>query len=174
MIKNALSKARPGVCRVFLHGFPVRAAALERPSLTSARYRITKLNHPLSTSLQRQFSNVPGPTSLGHDNDTIYALSTAPGRAAIAIFRISGSGWQDVRGPFPQISTKLIVCSRYTAHYARMNPFPHLDVPRYESYTTLPTQATFSTQLSFSTSQHRRLSLERISWNYIYTEDMRL
>jgi hypothetical protein len=109
MIKNALPKARPGVCRIPLRRFPVGAAAFKRPSLTSTEYGITTLNHSLSTavSLQRRFSNVPARTSLCHHDDTIYALSTAPGRAAIAIIRISGPGWQDVRRPVPQAVFKV-------------------------------------------------------------------
>lgn len=42
-----------------------------------------------------------GIAGLSFDNDTIYALSSAQGRAGIAVIRISGPGCADVRDPKP-------------------------------------------------------------------------
>jgi len=52
---------------------------------------------PRSFSINNlQFDHKPGPNALSLDDHTIYALSTAPGRAAIAVIRISGPSCVEV------------------------------------------------------------------------------
>lgn len=45
-----------------------------------------------------------------HEDSTIYALSTAPGRAAIAIIRVSGPACRQVGDPRPTMSCRIGKC----------------------------------------------------------------
>lgn len=66
-------------------------------------------------------------SSLRQDEDTIYALSTAPGRAAIAIIRISGPSALNVyRGLCPG---KQIPRPRYATLRKLLNPSPSQEAP---------------------------------------------
>lgn len=68
-------------------------------------------------------------------DDTIYAVSTAPGRAGIAIIRVSGTGSLDVSEsiPSPYQSNR----HRYIVHCApRKQPLSH-DTPLYGPFTNL-------------------------------------
>jgi hypothetical protein len=149
MIKNAFPKARLGARCALSRRLSMGAASLGRPALISTQHCTTKLNFPLArpAAVQRRFSNIPGRASLDYEYDTIYALSTAPGRAAIAIIRISGGGWQDVRKPSRSHPSELIAYSRSTGAYAQSCLFPHLDVPRCETYMIRPTPPISSTRL---------------------------
>ncbi|KAL5337076.1 hypothetical protein BJX70DRAFT_253301 [Aspergillus crustosus] len=49
------------------------------------------LNSPIPSAPQNRLFSISPPTQSIHEGDsTIYALSTAPGRAAIAVVRVSG------------------------------------------------------------------------------------
>lgn len=93
-----------------------RAALNRLPTLarclTAGRVRVTItergcLTRPYSPAQHRRVSNIPFRRKDLPTIDTIYALSTAPGRAAIAIVRISGPACLDIYGglcpnrPFP-------------------------------------------------------------------------
>jgi tRNA modification GTPase len=104
MIQNALTKAKYGGRLSFMRRLPLGVSLLPPFALTSIRYGISKpsVSWTTHTLSQRRFQTTDL-TSFNHEYDTIYALSTAQGRAAIAIIRISGPGWQDVAEPlFPQ------------------------------------------------------------------------
>ncbi|KAE9374269.1 P-loop containing nucleoside triphosphate hydrolase protein [Stipitochalara longipes BDJ] len=97
MIKNALSKTKYGGRFSSTRKLPLCTSLASKPALRPSRNAVFNLNLPSSTRIlsQRRFQT-SGLTSLDYEYDTIYALSTAPGRAAIAIIRISGPGWWDI------------------------------------------------------------------------------
>lgn len=69
---------------------PSAAAALPGTLHLGAHY------HPNGLGIVRHKSSVPLSRTRCYGEPTIYALSTAPGRAAIAVIRISGSACNDV------------------------------------------------------------------------------
>jgi GTP-binding protein TrmE N-terminus len=154
MIRNALTKAKHGgrlplMCRSLLEPSPV-----SKPALTLRRLGAPELHQPWTTRplSQRRF-HTTGFSPFSDEYDTIYALSTAPGRAAIAIVRISGPGWQDVCSASFHPNSMLTSMYRYTKHYAPMPLLQSLVQPRYETSTTPPIQLTSSIQPSSSISQ---------------------
>lgn len=81
-------------------------------------------------------------TSAGETSDepTIYALSTAPGRAAIAVIRVSGLASVDVRHNPTLHATFSNARGRHrsTTPSAPANPSPSLVTPPSAPFTTLP------------------------------------
>jgi hypothetical protein len=71
-----------------------------------------------------------------HEEPTIYALSTASGRAAIAVIRVSGSACRQVRVTSLQTIPMLTFC-RYMKDYAPLRPFLSLVMRPCASYTPL-------------------------------------
>ena len=53
-------------------------------------------------------------STYNNDSATIFALSTAPGRAAIAIVRLSGSACLEVSMVLYQMTDHVLICSRFT------------------------------------------------------------
>ncbi|KAH8761411.1 tRNA modification GTPase-like protein mss1 [Hyaloscypha finlandica] len=97
MIQNALTKAKYGGRLSFTRRLPLVAPLISRTALKPIHYAASKLNLPPRTRTFSQSSfRTTSHTSLNDEYDTIYALSTAPGRAAIATIRISGAGWWDI------------------------------------------------------------------------------
>jgi tRNA modification GTPase len=98
MIQNALTKAKYGGRLSLVRRLSFAAPRISRAALKTIQHRSMILNLPRTTrTLSQPRLQMTGFTSFDHEDDTIYALSTASGRAAIAIIRISGPGWQDVR-----------------------------------------------------------------------------
>jgi hypothetical protein len=148
MIQNALTKTKYGGRLSFMRRLPLGASLLPRFALTSIRYGISKPNVSWTTRTlsQRRFQTTDL-TSFDHEYDTIYALSTAQGRAAIAIIRISGPGWRDVsRASFPPVVLQFADCTRYTKHCVPIELLHSLEKLLCESSTIPPTRTTSSTQ----------------------------
>lgn len=61
-----------------------------------------------------------------HEEPTIYALSTANGRAAIAVIRVSGSACRQVRLASPH-TTAMLTPFRYIKDYVPPRPSQSLD-----------------------------------------------
>ena len=158
MIQNALTKAKHGGRLSFTRRLPLVAPLISRTALKPIHYAASKLNLPPRTRTFSQSSfQTTGHTSLDHEYDTIYALSTAPGRAAIAIIRISGAGWWDVSSASVLQLHNANGIFRYTKHYAPIDLPPHLERRLYETSWIRPTRTTSSTQLSSSTSLPQKL-----------------
>ena len=106
-------------------------------------------------------------------DDTIYALSTAPGRAGIAIIRISGSACLDVW--YPPFTWRVYCTEYYRSIKAcvRLNQFQDHDMPLSELYMSRRTQfQIFSIpMLWFFISLLRTPLLVRTSSNYMFMED---
>lgn len=84
------------VAAAVLFRLPGTLQLLYRP-LTLSRIRLGSKLHPQGFSSSRSFQEL-GQLGNGWDEPkTIYALSTAPGKSAIAIVRISGFACMDVR-----------------------------------------------------------------------------
>lgn len=97
---------------------------------------------PCAYNLQRRYhsgkateNHEPEPSSRAFGagtNDTIYALSTAQGKAGIAVIRISGPSCLDVSAFITKHSiVQLIVTrnDRYTERYAPPKHYQSLDMP---------------------------------------------
>lgn len=84
-----------------------------------------------------------GSAILSFFDDTIYAVSTAPGRAGIAIIRVSGTGSLDVSEP---MASSLCPSNwyRYIVHCAPRKSFLTHDTPLYGLCTTQTLPATTS------------------------------
>ena len=87
---------------------PVLAAAAALLTRARPRGRLAPWRVPRPLTREVAGSSSPGgghappaATTAPADDDTIYALATAPGRAAIAIVRISGPACLEVRRPLP-------------------------------------------------------------------------
>ncbi|KAI9813823.1 MAG: mitochondrial splicing system protein [Pycnora praestabilis] len=84
------------------HDYIYPTSTVELAPACDAFHSGTKLFGPtprrLSTLLDGRFRSIPSsvPDAVAHGEDTIYALSTAPGRAAIAIVRISGQACAEI------------------------------------------------------------------------------
>ncbi|PMD43138.1 P-loop containing nucleoside triphosphate hydrolase protein [Hyaloscypha variabilis F] len=97
MIQNAFTKAKYGGRLSFTRRLPLCTSLSSRSALRPVRNAVFNLHLPPTTRpLSQGRFQTTGLTSLDYEFDTIYALSTAPGRAAIAIIRISGLGWWDI------------------------------------------------------------------------------
>lgn len=154
---------RPG--KLFLAEEPRchRVHSFYRELLSSPRFssNLSKLRQP--ERLYRAYS------------DTIYALSTPPGRAAIAVIRISGPGCVQVRFRVPpyQLFTDP-VHFRYIALFVLGDPCPLLVLLLFENCMMLPLQARLALssipQLWFSISPPPTPSLEKMSSNCILME----
>lgn len=84
------------------------------------------------------------------EDDTIYALSTASGRAAIAIIRLSGPACSEVGQTVFDSSYSLCMLKeqlRYTVLCVRTNHYPVQDVPRSVRSST---RQSLRTQILFS------------------------
>lgn len=97
MLRNATSRVRTATRNIFLHR--QRPTSPPKPRAwrwASTAARQSRLVSTSNTRLQHSQSHAP---TLGVRDDTIYAVSTAPGRAGIAIVRISGPSCMDVCRP---------------------------------------------------------------------------
>jgi len=160
MIQNALTKAKYGARLSFGSRLPLlqlRTAPSSRPTLRLNRNAAFKLHLPPPTrTLSQHLFHTTNLGPLDYEYDTIYALSTAPGRAAIAIVRISGPGWWDVSSSYPPNHKMLNAHSRYTKHYAPIKPLLNHEKPLCETCTIHPMPQTSSTLPSSSTSPPQR------------------
>lgn len=89
MLQNASATARRCsrlACRIS-YQFNSHSRRNGELRLTSKISRASAFN---LKALKRSYLHTEAGGSLGRDNDTIYALSTASGRAGIAVVRISG------------------------------------------------------------------------------------
>lgn len=109
-------------------------------------------------------------------DSTIYALSTAPGRAAIAVVRVSGPACASVKLPTtikPHNPMLTRYANRSTKHSVLNPPSQNHASPRFEPSTTLtihPPQKPCSTPaLSSFTSPPRKQSQVKTCWSYIFT-----
>ena len=94
MLRNASLRAKHYTRHVFqCYGFQLLGAA-ERTCTLNARVPIS---NPYRTSCHKSLYHAPERQSLSFESDTVYAISTAAGRAGIAIVRISGPSCLDVR-----------------------------------------------------------------------------
>jgi hypothetical protein len=94
MLRNASRRVRTATRNIFLHrqlpiSPPTPCALRWTPSLACQ----SRLVSTSKTCLQHSQSHAP---TRDVRDDTIYAVSTAPGRAGIAIVRISGPSCMDV------------------------------------------------------------------------------
>jgi hypothetical protein len=168
MLQNAFSKARTATRNAYLH-HRCPTSIHQRPSFALKRTEVaghqSAFQSTNAKSLQRSYSCLRtyataaksversslSPPAV-HDNaaavsnDTIYALSTAPGRAGIAIVRISGSSCLDVRFPLPCCIINPDT-HRYTVVYVIPRRLPALDTPHYEPSLTPWTRPTSSTTM---------------------------
>lgn len=123
MLQNAFSKARTTTrnarlhhrCPTTLHQRPSFAlkwtgvaghqSAFQSTNPESSQRSYSYLRTYATDSKGARKPSLSHPASRDNavavSNDTIYALSTAPGKAGIAIVRISGPSCLDVRFPFP-------------------------------------------------------------------------
>jgi hypothetical protein len=69
------------------------------------------------------------------DEPTIYALSTASGRAAIAVIRVSGSACRQVGAP-SSYTPGILICCRYTK--ASVLPLPSQSLDTQPSASSIP------------------------------------
>ena len=116
---------------------PDRVPSLRRHASTrfyqrcaTAVSKASKPGLPSLNGLRRQYGNA------GQDNATIYALSTAPGTAAIAIIRISGAACLSVI-PYSRTSTVMLLnLNRYIKLFVRAKSFQSLAMLRCERSMT--------------------------------------
>lgn len=132
MLQHALSRATVGYAR---YAHPSRAFYTAR--------RIIALNPSPHSSHQatpiRKLHPTQSPkpwTTQPSGDDTIYALSTAPGRAGIAIVRISGPSCLEVCPAFPHQCHKPNIPSRYTQHSVPVKGTQNIDMQVSEPSTT--------------------------------------
>src|SRR5689334_7473617 len=67
--------------------------------------RVTARGLANGGALSARWLGACGTTGLPLENDTVYALSSAPGRGGIAVIRISGPGCLDVSAPNARAKT---------------------------------------------------------------------
>ena len=176
MLSNASLKARLYRRNGFRRNLPIAVHSWRQPALKS-NYPV----HPLKQAGPRTLPfnsqrclHSTSDQSLVIEEDTIYALSTAPGRAGIAIVRISGplclQVWLFIpNNPFGSNKYRSIGAS------AQRNQFQSLDMPLCAPSTTQQSHPIFSTLMPwYSTFLVQRLSQAKMSWNYTYTVDLQL
>ena len=134
MLQNALSKAR------FSSRNVSRNSLIPIAHHWSSTLRISSSG---SRSVSKTSSSAPYPTSrhrgttadtLSYGDDTVYALSTAPGRAGIAIVRISGPSCLEARYYHP-LSWISLIKYRYTKACALPSHFQNCDTRPFELCT---------------------------------------
>ena len=130
MIKNALYKTRIcGNIRLLHRSSPCKPAKL---TLSLRDIRKQSTFQPIVSQFysSRALFHVQAESSSVETDETIYALSTAPGRAGIAVVRISGSSCLHVRQKSlrrPKGRQKANTQRRSTEPYAHPDPYPNLD-----------------------------------------------
>jgi hypothetical protein len=113
----------------------------ERPFRSRAPISAQAPHHQPPSNI-RSFSSSQQRRFMLDADSTIYALSTAPGRAAIAVVRISGPACASVRifiqaeSAFPAAYTDNGPPSRYTSPYVLTNPCRNHALRHYAHYTT--------------------------------------
>jgi hypothetical protein len=128
MIENVSLIARLYTRKAFPRTFLARGLPQAHTTLRStaaSRAFLPQLFCPLAASQQSYF-HASARTSFGFGDGTIYAVSTAPGRAGIAIIRISGPSSLDVR--FLLFLTNHANKNRYIKVFAPLDLFPNLDM----------------------------------------------
>lgn len=114
-----------------------------RPRLSTSNKTYTRRHGFFSESVRRTpgharaFSSTRATQFMLDGDSTIYALSTAPGRAAIAVVRISGPACVPVCDPnhFNPPNTNL---DRYTKASVQIHPFPSPATHLFALYMTQP------------------------------------
>jgi hypothetical protein len=173
MLQNALPKAKLYRRFIFSVNPPVlipvqRTSGLPFLTATSWNSVLPSLPHK---SLQRCYLHSTARQTAVLGDDTIYALSTAPGRAGIAIVRISGPACVDVSSP--SFESELSDRSRSTKAYVLQKRSLSLDLPLLERCTAQNRRPISSTPMPwFSTSLRPRPSRAKMSWNCIYMADL--
>lgn len=134
------------------HSHPKSSGIGDCPLVRSHVQISARTPHRTSSNV-RSFSSSQQRRFMLDADSTIYALSTAPGRAAIAVVRVSGPACASVR-----IFSRLIHISRlytnnallrYTGPYALANHSRNRALRRFAPYTTpriRPPQALFLTR----------------------------
>jgi tRNA modification GTPase len=97
MLQNALSEARFSRRNVFLRHLQARIVSRRVSTLRSHTSGPREFSKQRCTHLQKRHYYATTRDALIYGDDTIYALSTALGRAGLAIVRISGPSCVDVR-----------------------------------------------------------------------------
>jgi hypothetical protein len=101
---------------------------LHRPCSSNARHAICPSMRPLSHGQHRHYH-------ARFDEPTIYALSTASGKAAIAVIRISGPACRQVQLIHIRSACNLLMRNRFIKACAHPLPFQNLDTPPFASST---------------------------------------
>jgi tRNA modification GTPase len=112
MIRNASIEARTCGRRIFTRTLTVRNAVprWQIPNLTTGQRPKSVSPFDRTSFAQRCFISQNAAFSNNHVDDTIYALSTAPGRAGIAIVRISGPAWFEVTSSVERYYQASLTC----------------------------------------------------------------
>jgi hypothetical protein len=136
-------------------------AALFSISLPPAETRPAFLGHGAHYLIQRPLSQLQRRTchSTHHDEPTIYALSTASGKAAIAVIRISGSACRQVPHIYILCSKNpQLTCNRFTKGSVPQLPSRSHDMRRSvncTAHTSLLRRLRFSILARSSYISHR-------------------
>ena len=96
MIRNASSKARIYMRDVSSRALYPRSALLRKSALIQSRLGRQPSISLATPIIQRNISSASAIDYSSFNDETIYAVSTAPGRAGIAIVRISGPSFLEV------------------------------------------------------------------------------
>jgi tRNA modification GTPase len=104
MIRNASSKAIIYTRNVSSHALYPRTALLRKPALIQSRLGRRPSISVATPIIQRNFSSASAIDYSSFNDETIYAVSTAPGRAGIAIVRISGPSCLEVSTLHPRFT----------------------------------------------------------------------
>ncbi len=139
MVQNVFSKTRLCVPRRLVQIDKAGLYFIQWHALKRSRGHLrpaTQFPRQIQCSSQQRFFAAPTRTGADPD-DTIYALSTAPGRAAIAIVRISGPQCLQVTSSYTLKSQSTSNWSlRYTMHYVLIPHFRTLENELLELSTT--------------------------------------
>ena len=96
MIRNASSKARIYTRNVSSRALCPQTVLLGKPAIIQSRLGRRPSISLATPIIQRNFSSASAIDYSSFNDETIYAVSTAPGRAGIAIVRISGPSCLEV------------------------------------------------------------------------------
>jgi hypothetical protein len=108
---------------------PLSGVGITTPSLCAIRNRNGFLTTSRPLSSNRVLRAVEGEQlALNSQEETIFALSTAAGKAAIAVIRISGPACVEVEKLMTMTSRSILIVSRYTMLSVPTNHSPNLDM----------------------------------------------
>lgn len=152
-----LCRVKPSAHRLWLTGPP----KLLLLNVQSRRHDLFSESARRNPGHVRSFSSTCPAQFMLDGDSTIYALSTAPGRAAIAVVRISGPACVPVCASKSPPSRYNAKSPRYTKAFAQTQLYPNPDMPHFALSTTrrnlqLPVQS-LTPALLFFTSHPRAL-----------------